>query len=466
MQFPLISLDNRKIMILILLLFFHFVLSLYYSFFVEKEEVNADECIYSELARSVVDNGSLSDSKPLFFCPLNKPTAFRMPVYPLFVSCVMRLTGKDHFILPIRVIQCIMGILFLIILSITCSLIFDSRCAIVLLILSCFFQPFIYFYAKILSEFFACFFCLLVLYCLSLLQYHKRSLLIACLIGIFYSLASLTRPNMFLLGLPILAGILLVPAEIRTNKVKQLGIIFLIFTLSLGVWMLRNYAVFDKMGILTTSSGLNLYSAAFGERDYYKDIEPVIKTMRNAPHNEVQWDACLYQLAREKFLNDPFPFIKKIPAKIKTFLFADFKQAEMSLTPLFIVCLLIFLFFFSFKKNYYLLLFSLLFWIIPFYHSYQESHSLFYFFFRKVNFCISNLYPFFLIGLIPLYKKPVNRRMIVPILLTILVFFIQNALIVPRIRYRFIIEPYLLMIASYGIVFIFEKIEVLKKKFK
>ncbi|MBN2143406.1 MAG: glycosyltransferase family 39 protein [Candidatus Aureabacteria bacterium] len=440
----------------------HFSLSLYYSLWVEKEEVQADECIYYELAHSLAEKGTFADKKPCFYCPADKPTAFRPPIYPLFLSLILKITGEQNMIIGVRIIQCVLGLLFLLMMHKTCSLIFRDHCADICLVLSCFFQPFIYFYSKILSEFLAGFLTLFLFLLIRLLQDHKKKI-ISLTIGLVYATASLTRPNLIYLGFPIMAGIWLIPSESAVKKFFHLSLVLIVFLCGLGIWTARNYLALNHFCFLTSSAGYNLYSAAYGEKDYAKEIEPEIKKKPELMNDEMKADAYFYHKARNKILKEPHEFIKKIPEKLAIFLFSDFKQAQMTDAVPFIFLLLLYLGLIPRVRLFplYTVILILVFWLIPFYHAYREIPSIFYFMFRKVTYCITNLYPFIVIGFIPVLSRIKERTAFLPVLLLIALVMLQNSLVLPRIRYRFIIEPYLLMIASCGMIFVTEKIKII-----
>jgi hypothetical protein len=70
------------------------------------------------------------------------------------------------------------------------------------------------------------------------------------------------------------------------------------------------------------------------------------------------------------------------------------------------------------------------------------------------NFCTSSILPFSIISIILLRR---NKFALLPLLLPVLYFFFFSMIFMGHPRFRFPVEPFLLILASYGIVWLFNR---------
>jgi len=93
-----------------------------------------------------------------------KAPFFRAPLYPFFLSLLIKVFGKDLFVL--RIIQIFIGSLSCILIYLLARRLFNSKVAILSAIFACFYAPLIFFDAEFLDTFFIIFFNIISVYIL------------------------------------------------------------------------------------------------------------------------------------------------------------------------------------------------------------------------------------------------------------------------------------------------------------
>ena len=180
----------------------------------------------------------------------HEPTAFRAPIYPLFLSILISISSKPIFI---KIIQ----ILFFLGTALLLSKIFENyftQSGLVFLALG-FYPVLAYTAGTIYPQTLGVFFLILSLYLLKNSRLVWYSFL---LIGLTWGILVLTIPT-FLALVPIV----LIYIFVNVNKGIRLKILYsfsLVFGIAvvLSPWIYRNYIQFDTFIPLTTNAGINL----------------------------------------------------------------------------------------------------------------------------------------------------------------------------------------------------------------
>ncbi len=352
--------------------------------------------------------------------PQGEPTAFRPPLYPLFLCFCYHLFG--HRFLPVRIIQSLLGIA-------TCWGIYllgrkwkGEKVGLLSLAFSSLYPPFIYFYYAprgILSETLYLFLLIFSLYFLVLEEkkplHIQRNLILS---GIFLGLATLTR-SVSLLLLFIYALYLFLKEGKSKHLVRKLTCLTLSFLFILFPWMVRNAVVFSHLVPVSTNGGHTLYASnhpssdGLGGEVYCRIVLPMDRELKKKGLNEAERSSY--------FFREGLKFIWQNPGRsLKLFL----KK---------------FLLFWDFSQENYL----------------GGRRYLTY------NFSYAFFLPFALVGIYAGFKST-NRYLTLLWLMLIIYFSLFHSLVHTCTRYRISIEPFLLIFSAGGIIYLWENF---KKKF-
>lgn len=177
------------------------------------------------------------------YAEFDSPTAWRMPLYPLFLASVYSVFGHSYTV--VRVVQSVMGALLCVVIFHIAKTMFNEKVGLLASCVTALYPPFLGFYLYwggsgfLLSE--NLFMFLLALFVLALL---KRKFILS---GVLLGLLALTRPviGLFPLVLLFLYKKKAVPALIA-------------FFLILSPWVVRNYLVFKTFIPFSTQGGFVL----------------------------------------------------------------------------------------------------------------------------------------------------------------------------------------------------------------
>lgn len=217
------------------------------------QEPKRDAFEYDRLAISLLTKGSYVDTEGF-------PTARRAPLYPLFLAGVYSIFGHSYF--WARVIQTILYSFLCIIVFLIGEKLFNKKVALLSSLICVFYPNFIFFSyyggpGFLLSEnLFIFLFSLSVLYFVKL--YRRPTIFNAALAGSFLGLANLTRAVTSLFIFFILPWFLVCFALKIKEKFKLWFIIIFSFLTIISPWAFRNYLVFHKIVFTTQAGGLFL----------------------------------------------------------------------------------------------------------------------------------------------------------------------------------------------------------------
>lgn len=188
------------------------------------------------------------------------PTSFQMPGYSAFLAFVYLIFG--HTYTAVRIIQCIMGALLCIIIYGIAKIAFDKKTALLSAAILAFYQPYLFysFYGGpgfLLSENLFTFLTALFLFYL-LKDSGSPGIKMGILSGILLGLATLTRPPLALFPLFLFCWLLYRMKFSVISAAKKILPLLAGFMLILSPWTLRNYYFHKAFVPFVTEGGLVL----------------------------------------------------------------------------------------------------------------------------------------------------------------------------------------------------------------
>ena len=181
------------------------------------------------------------------------PTARRTPGYPLFLASVFKVAGRNFN--AVRAVQCVLDTASVYLVFAVCVIIFGSFAAALLAALAyALYPPAVQGATYIKTETLYTF--LLLAFTLTCLEgmRHRRGVLFAAS-GIFFGLATLTRPG----ALPLPFVLLVIAIVWRRDLWTGFLILAIAFSLAMLPWGLRNNRDMGKFIPTSTLVGGNLY---------------------------------------------------------------------------------------------------------------------------------------------------------------------------------------------------------------
>lgn len=277
------------------------VIRLAYVAATPNQRVAFDAADYHRLATSLARGEG-------FVSPSGGATAYRPPVYPLFLAGIYRLGGVD--MMHARIVQAVLGTVTVVLVGVVARQLWDRRIALLSMAIAAVFPPFVLLGSVLFAEWLSV---LLELAALALvLRYravgHTRWAVAA---GVAFGTALLTRPNLVLSGIA-LGGLLLTSPCGR--RVIALTCASLALLACLVPWTIRNAVRFDAFIPLTTQVG---YTSAGTYNDVARtdpvfpatwhpaQADPTVAALIAQGGNEHELDARLQAYVREYALDHP-----------------------------------------------------------------------------------------------------------------------------------------------------------------
>ncbi|MFH0931430.1 MAG: tetratricopeptide repeat protein [Candidatus Zixiibacteriota bacterium] len=206
-----------------------------------------------------------------------KAPFFRAPLYPFFLSLLIKVFGNDLFVL--RIIQIFIGSLSCVLVYLLARRSFNSKVAILSAIFACFYAPLIFFDAEFLDSFFIVFLDLLLIYLLIFTQ-EKPSSSRFFFSGIILGLSAIARPNILLFAI-------LIPVWVffyfrKNSNLKKIFSFILFFILGLFLIVLPvilvNYVAGKDFVLIAWQGGINFYLGNNINASGYKAVASGIRT--------------------------------------------------------------------------------------------------------------------------------------------------------------------------------------------
>ncbi len=206
-----------------------------------------------------------------------KAPFFRAPLYPFFLSFLIKVFGENLYVL--RIIQMLFGSFSCVLIYLTGSKIFNSKVALLSSIFACLYAPLIYFDLEFLDTFFIIFMDLLLIYLLLFAQ-KKPSPSRLFFSGVILGLSATARPNILLFAIFVPLWLLFYfRKEISLKKIFTLILFFAIglFLVILPVTLVNYFAGKDSV-LISWQGGINFYLGNNPQASGYKAVAPGIRT--------------------------------------------------------------------------------------------------------------------------------------------------------------------------------------------
>ena len=241
------------------------------------------------------------------FVEYGKPTAVRPPAYPLFLASVYGIFG--HSLRAARIIQAILG-------ACTCVLIFwtglkflDEKTAFFGSLLSCFYPSLVIYPAIIGSEVLYTFLLALLIWVLTD-ALTKASLQRFLWAGILLGAANLCRSTLILFPFFLLA--LLFPLRANRKSILYLALATAVSFAVIAPWTLRNYRIFGGFMPVNVSSGQLFWVGTLedsggqyvgNEYPGYRQFDPLLG-------DPIAWEKAMFRAGLKNIRDKPLVFAK------------------------------------------------------------------------------------------------------------------------------------------------------------
>jgi len=236
--------------------------SFFFSYGTDSLRDYPDSDHYWGLAKSIHDNGTFVNNE-IVTSPqaksFNKPNAFRVPGYPLFLSAFWNIEEGYKYV---PIVQFLLGLLGIYLLYLLAKKIFSEKVAQIASIIFLFEPTFLTVNFFILSD--TLFMVLFLWFLIKSVEFFKtNNYKHLVLTGLLLAIATLVRP--VAMYLPILFVVVLIYHYRKSFEKIVLSVV--IFLVAVGVflspWYIRNYVNFDK-AFLTTLPAYNSWRYYIG----------------------------------------------------------------------------------------------------------------------------------------------------------------------------------------------------------
>lgn len=180
------------------------------------------------------------------------PTAFRPPLYPLFLGLVYRVTGDS--VTAARVTQALLGVVTVALLALIADMIWGRRVARVVLLVSAVYPPLVFVGTPLLSESISLPLQLGAIAAGLQVRRGRAPLPWAAVTGLLLGLGVLARPTLGALAVPIVVLLLTAKAPWRA-RLTWTAVAGLTAVATLVPWEVRTYRAFDAFVPVSTLDG-------------------------------------------------------------------------------------------------------------------------------------------------------------------------------------------------------------------
>ena len=186
------------------------------------------------------------------------PTAWRPPVYPIFVAGVYKIGGVN--VERATIVQVILGGLTVLMLTALGAMILGWPRALIAGVIAAVYPAFVWLPRLLLSENLSLFLMLVSLS--AIILYLRTSRIIWIVVfGVLCALNSLVRGGNLFLPMVVALGLLLLHWRNWKQLVTPLLVMTVAFVVTLLPWTIRNYRVFHHVVPIATQDGLTLYGS-------------------------------------------------------------------------------------------------------------------------------------------------------------------------------------------------------------
>lgn len=331
-----------------------------------------------------------------------KPTAHREPLYPYFLTGVYALFGHSYD--AARIVQVIISGLTCVMIFLLALKLFDKKVALLAGVISCFYPYLVYYSTTILRESLSAFLLISTVYFLHK-TYFENKILNTLVCGIFLGLCALL--NSACLLFVVLTGLIF----LISKKFKQTIILVVVFSVIYTSWIIRNYKVFNTLVLGSSAGGVVFYLytvtpyeiAGTPLEEKFQSIDPVFS--KGKQMDEISANKYFIQQAIKIIKENPLEYINRcIKRFIKLYRFYPHRGKMYTHPETILVLVSIF------------------------------SYGI--------------LFPFFIFGFIKSLKL-INKYIF--LLLPLFSFTAVYTLIWATGRYRLPLEPYIIILGSFGL---------------
>ena len=246
-------------------------------------KLNNDDVRYLHTARLFLQTGQL------YYYGV--PTAFIMPLFPLFLSGIMAIFGTgDSGVTAIRITQCLMQGVSLYFVYLIARELFNKKVAIIAAFLFALYLPEAVSPNLILTEVLFQFLFIIMLY-FSIVAIKENKMIYYIITSVFWALTCLTRPNAAIFPLFIVIFWIVNKYTIK-DMIKYTLVAFVTFTIFFTPWWVRNYNLKGHLILFTDSSANPKLLGAFifdAPPSFAKDI-PIQDGYEKFEHNKYMSD--------------------------------------------------------------------------------------------------------------------------------------------------------------------------------
>lgn len=246
--------DTKQRKILLTLVFLMFALCATLAIFKNQyfllgdmAKLDNDDVRYLNTARTLLNEGR-------FIYYGDQPTVFIMPLFPLFLSGIMKIFGTGSTgIIAIQIVQGLLQCISLYFVYFIARELFNKKVALYSALITFFYLPEYFTSNLILTE--ALYkFLFIVMFYFAIIAIKNNNTYYYIVTSIFWALSCLVRPNAAPFPLFIVLCWFIYKYNIK-DMVKYTSIAFVIFVSIFSPWWIRNYKVTGDFVLFTKSSG-------------------------------------------------------------------------------------------------------------------------------------------------------------------------------------------------------------------
>lgn len=262
----------------------------------------------------------------------------RMPMYPLFLSATMRLTGHNNHIRVVRIIQAVIGTCSCLLVYLVASQFFDGRARLWAAWLAALYPSWIFFTGLVLDETLFIFLLLVCWYVVTRIVVQQKKtaeipisltaqVAAVFMLGLFGGAAVLTKGSALGL-LVVLLPVMVVLARARLKTLAMAAGVLLVLLITISPWTARNYRITKAQNelvgrvdrgdlVLTTCSvGRSLYAALDPDADGGPGTERIKSPVQLARKTEHDVDRYYLEEALTSIRENPTRFLKLAVVKL------------------------------------------------------------------------------------------------------------------------------------------------------
>jgi len=255
-----------------------------------------DDVKYLRSAETLIKTGKFTYRFP------DKSTVFIMPGITLFLVPFVALFGIEGAVMPVRIVFALLQVFNSYMVFLISRKIFNTKAALVTMVLSLFYLPNIYVSTVVLTEVPAYTAFLMMVYFLicGTEKKQKRLLFYA---GIMWAISVMFRATMAIMLVVVLVYWKLKQIGIK-DAVKLALCVIIPIVIIMSPWVIRNFAVFDRFIPLTLSSGNPKMQGAiinYSPEEQKKLLAVVSTSDIDYGSSEISVDAAEHEIANRLF---------------------------------------------------------------------------------------------------------------------------------------------------------------------